>query len=93
MDIETNTADTDTTDRVQVEVTLVIDGDWKADPLKLLGGLGEGTRSLERWQRKAVDAARAQGMTWDAIGSACGKSRQAAWERFSTDPADDDSSA
>jgi hypothetical protein len=73
-----------------VEVTLVIDGDWEADPLKLLGGLGAGTRSLERWQRKAVDAARAQGMTWEAIGKASGISRQAAWERFSTDREHDD---
>jgi hypothetical protein len=67
----------------------VIDGDWEADPLKLLGGLGAGTRSLERWQRKAVDAARAQGMTWEAIGKASGISRQAAWERFSTEREND----
>ncbi len=79
-------------DPVQVEVTLTIDGDWNSDPLKLLSGLGEGSRSLERWQRKAVVAARAQGLTWDAIGSACGISRQAAWERFSTDREHGDSS-
>lgn len=77
--------DTNTHSPVQVEVTLVVDGDWKADPLKLLDGLGHGTRSLERWQRKAVNAAREQGVTWEAIGTACGISRQAAWERFSTD--------
>lgn len=73
-----------TPDPVQVEVTLVVDGDWKSDPLKLLDGLGHGARSLERWQRKAIAAAREQGVTWEAIGSACGISRQAAWERFST---------
>ena len=77
--------DMETRDPVQVEVTLTVDGDWKSDPLKLLDGLGHGTRSLERWQRKAVKAAREQGVTWEAIGSACGISRQAAWERFSTD--------
>ena len=74
-------------DRVKVEVTLLIDGDWRQDPLKLLTGLREGSRNLDRWQRKAVKAARKQGMTWDEIGTACGVSRQAAWERFSSDGA------
>ncbi len=73
------------TDHVRVDVTLTIDGDWRADPLKLLAGIQEGNRSMERWQRKAVKAAREQGRTWDDIGRACGVSRQAAWERFSTD--------
>lgn len=76
---------TQSTDHVRVEVTLTIDGDWRADPLKLLAGIHEGNRSMERWQRKAVKAAREQGRTWDDIGRACGVSRQAAWERFSTD--------
>ena len=74
---------TQAADRVQVEVTLLIDGDWRQDPLKLLAGLREGSRNLDRWQRKAVKAARKQGMTWGEIGTACGVSRQAAWERFS----------
>jgi hypothetical protein len=86
------TQEAETQDPVQVEVTLTIDGDWNADPLKLLSGLGKGSRSLERWQRKAVAAARERGLTWDAIGSACGISRQAAWERFSTDRERGDSS-
>jgi hypothetical protein len=77
---------------VRGEVTLTIDGDWHADPLKLLSGLAEGRRSLESWQRKAVAAARERGSTWDAIGSAWGISRQAAWERFSTDRERGDSS-
>lgn len=55
--------------------------------LELLAGLREGSRNLDRWQRKAVKAARKQGMTWDDIGTACGVSRQAAWERFSSDGA------
>ena len=66
-------------------MTLVIDGDWKANPLKLLDGLMRGSQSLEHWQREAVRAARAQHTSWDAIGSACGVSRQAAWERFAKD--------
>ncbi len=73
------------TDEVRVESTLTIDGDWRADPLKLIAGIREGSRSLERWQRKAVKAARKQGVSWEEIGHALGVSRQAAWERFSTD--------
>ncbi len=73
------------TDEVRVETTLTIDGDWRSDPLKLVAGIREGSRNLDRWQRKAVKAARKQGLSWDVIGSALGVSRQAAWERFSTD--------
>lgn len=72
-------------DKVRIEASLTIDGDWRSDPLKLMAGIREGSRSLDRWQRKAVKAARKQGRTWDEIGAACGISRQAAWERFSTD--------
>jgi hypothetical protein len=69
----------------QVEVTLTIADDWRSDPLRVIAGIREGGRSLDEWQRKAVAAAREQGRTWDEIGAACGVSRQAAWERFSTD--------
>jgi hypothetical protein len=75
----------ESTDEVRIEVTLTIDGDWRSDPLKVMSGIREGSRSLDRWQRKAVKAARKQGRSWDDIGAACGVSRQAAWERFSTD--------
>ena len=71
------------TGQVTVEVTLTIDGDWRSDPLKVIAGIHQGSGSLDHWQRKAVKAARKQGRTWDEIGSACGVSRQAAWERFS----------
>lgn len=76
---------TQQTDQVRVEVTLTIDGDWRSDPLKVIAGIQQGSGSLDHWQRKAVKAARKQGRTWDEIGSACGVSRQAAWERFSKD--------
>lgn len=72
-------------DSVRVEVTLRIDGDWRADPLKLLSGLRQGASSLDHWQHKAAQAARTRGLSWDDIGAACGVSRQAAWQRFSTD--------
>lgn len=70
---------------VRVEVTLTIDGDWRADPLKVVAGIREGASTLDEWQRKAVAAAREQGRTWVEIGAAAGVSRQAAWERFSSD--------
>ena len=76
---------TEQAEQVRVEVTLTIDGDWRADPLKLLAGLREGSRNLDDWQRRAVAAARERGCTWDQVGTACGVSRQAAWERFSSD--------
>jgi hypothetical protein len=65
-----------------VSVTLTIQDEWKSDPLRVIAGIREGNRTLEKWQRKAVRVAREQGQTWDEIGKACGVSRQAAWERF-----------
>ena len=70
---------------VTVEVTLTIDGDWRTDPLKVVAGIREGASTLDEWQRKAVAAAREQGHTWVEVGAAAGVSRQAAWERFSSD--------
>jgi hypothetical protein len=77
-------------DAVRVEVTLRIDGDWRSDPLTLLSGLRQGAQSLDQWQHKAAKAARNRGLSWDEIGAACGVSRQAAWQRFSTDRGGDD---
>lgn len=65
-----------------VSVTLAVEDGWKSDPIRVIVGIQESHRALEKWQRKAVRAAREQGATWDDIGTACGVSRQAAWERF-----------
>jgi hypothetical protein len=65
-----------------VSVTLTVEDGWKSDPMRVIAGIQESHRTLEKWQRKAVRAARDQGATWDDIGTACGVSRQAAWERF-----------
>lgn len=65
-----------------VSVTLTVEDDWKSDPMRVIAGIQESHRALEEWQRRAVRAAREQGATWDDIGTACGVSRQAAWERF-----------
>ena len=68
-----------------VAVTLTLSDDWKDDPLRVISGISDGAKALAKWQRKAVKVARQQGRTWDEIGDAAGVSRQAAWERFSTD--------
>lgn len=39
-------------------------------------------QTAENAQRQAVDQARREGASWDAIGRALGTSRQSAWERF-----------
>lgn len=72
-------------DGPRVEVTLQLGDGWESDPLQVIAGIREGARSLDKWQRKAVNIARRQGRTWEEIGKACGITRQAAWERFSTD--------
>ena len=68
-----------------VAVTLTLSDGWKDDPLRVISGISDGAKALAKWQRKAVKVARQQGRTWDEIGEASGVSRQAAWERFSTD--------
>jgi hypothetical protein len=68
-----------------VSVTLTLSDGWKDDPLRVISGISDGAKALAKWQRKAVNVARKQGSTWDEIGAAAGVSRQAAWERFSTD--------
>lgn len=69
---------------VHTHITLRIEGDWRSDPLKLLSDLRQEARSLDLWQHKAAQAARERGLSWDEIGVACGVTKQAAWERFST---------
>ena len=82
----TKTEAGDANDRPDIEplvsVTLTVEDGWKSDPMRVIAGIQESHRALEKWQRKAVRAAREQGATWDDIGTACGVSRQAAWERF-----------
>lgn len=70
---------------VHVKVTLGIDGDWEAEPLKVITGIREGIKNFDGVLREAVAVARKQGITWEEIGKAWGVSRQSAWERFATD--------
>jgi len=48
--------------------------------LKPAAAAVDGTRAV---LQQAVEALRARGVSWEAIGGALGVSRQAAWERFS----------
>ena len=52
------------------------------DPLRALHALTERAVLLDALTAEVVGLARAQGLTWRAIGDALGVSRQAAWERF-----------
>jgi len=70
---------------VHVKVTLGLEGDVSANPLKVISGITQGMAMIERELRDAVARARAQGVSWEQIGKALGVSRQAAWERFATD--------
>jgi len=53
---------------------------------ELLGALQPALATVEATRQvlqTQIDALRARGVSWSAIGSAIGISRQAAWERFS----------
>lgn len=52
------------------------------DTLTQLDSLGLIAFELERLERTTVEAARAEGKSWAAIGEALGTSKQAAWERY-----------
>jgi hypothetical protein len=62
-----------------------VSGDVKANPLGVLKGLANASRSIESKLTEAVREARRQRFTWEEIGAAIGITRQAAWERFSLD--------
>ncbi|MBM7785551.1 helix-turn-helix domain-containing protein [Tenggerimyces flavus] len=70
---------------VQVDVTVGISGDWRAEPMKVITGITQGIKSMETTLAESVRLARKQGATWEEIGKALGVSRQSAWERFSVD--------
>jgi hypothetical protein len=70
---------------VSVGVSLNIAGNIEDNPLGILKGLTTALRVVESKLSEAVQEARKQRLTWEQIGEALGISRQAAWERFSTD--------
>jgi len=66
-------------------VSLGISGDAESDPLAVISGITEGTKSMEAQLRESVARARQLRFTWEEIGEALGVTRQSAWERFSVD--------
>ena len=50
------------------------------DPMEVLEAAAFFQRYFRAVERKAVQAARAQGRTWSEIGAALGKTRQAVWQ-------------
>lgn len=60
--------------------------DRSASALDLLDELISATAWLRDAQSSAVDIARLRGATWSQVGDVLGVSRQAAQQRFPTDP-------
>src|SRR5437764_8789277 len=58
----------------------------RPDPLEVLGMVTQFQRYFDAVEREAVRFARASGRTWDEIGTATGKTRQAAWQQVARDP-------
>ncbi len=69
------------------EPVAVLSPDWttysEQDLLKLLPRSAAVAETAGNFLNGHVDALRARGVTWEAIGQALGVSRQAAWQRFS----------
>jgi ATP-dependent Clp protease ATP-binding subunit ClpX len=55
------------------------------DPLGTLRGITKAMQGIQAHVPELVNRAREQRCTWAEIGDALGTTRQAAWERFSTD--------
>lgn len=51
-----------------------------ADPIEVLEAVAHFQQYFKAVERQAVRAARAQGRTWNDIGTALQKSRQAVWQ-------------
>ena len=52
-----------------------------ADPIEVLKIVASFHEYFSNIEREAIRVARAQGRTWNEIGSALGKTRQAIWQR------------
>jgi len=55
------------------------------DPLVALRVLADSEAEIDRIRRDRVQAARAEGASWQEIGDALGVSRQSAWEHYTVD--------
>jgi uncharacterized NAD(P)/FAD-binding protein YdhS len=61
-----------------------LEGDWDERPLDGLREARGIERALDKVMRDAVRRARDAGCSWTEVGDALGTSKQAAWERFSS---------
>lgn len=53
-----------------------------AEPIEVLRAAARFQDYFGAVEREAIKAARARGRTWEEIGQAVGRSRQAVWQRF-----------
>ncbi len=60
-------------------------GDWNDRPLDGLREARGVETAIEKVLRNQVGRARSAGCSWSEIGEALGITKQAAWERFSTE--------
>ena len=70
--------------RTHVRMNLSIENADR-DPLGALRGIRKSTQSVQAAVPEIVAMAREQRCTWEEIGDALGITRQAAWERFTTE--------
>jgi hypothetical protein len=56
--------------------------DRSRGPLEVLREVAKYQRYLAAIERRAVQASRAEGRTWDEVGAASGVTRQASWKRW-----------
>ncbi|MGO8863621.1 MAG: hypothetical protein ACLQRH_23090 [Acidimicrobiales bacterium] len=52
------------------------------DPMEVLAAIASFQQYFKAIERQAIQAARAQGHSWQEIGTILGKSKQSVWERI-----------
>jgi hypothetical protein len=63
-----------------------LDGDWDEHPLDSIREVRSIERALDKVLHDQVRRARDAGCSWTEVGEALATSKQAAWERFSSEP-------
>jgi hypothetical protein len=58
------------------------------DPIEVLRAVSAFQRYFAAIEREAINVARSQDRTWDEIGAALGRTRQAVWQRVDSRSAD-----
>ena len=76
------TNDEDLLARIEADEDEIKGGPYSAAPLRALRAAAANRRAAEEAVTAAVEAAKDSGVSWAAIGSAIGVSRQAAAKRY-----------